>query len=805
MRLYSGMSLDFIGDTVRNQVAAKLSDAFFNYYRYRPSPNEVNSWRNSLRAIAQILDHSRLHDHGILLEYQLPLSSKRLDCMVCGRNTRDQDNAVIVELKQWDRCDSAEPEKLVTSWVGGRHREVLHPSVQVGQYQQYLEDTHSAFYEGDCPIKLSACSYLHNYTRINSDPLFAPKFEAVMREYPLFDADGAEALSEHLGERVRTGSGRPVLDRIEQSKLRSSRKLMDHVAETITAKSPWILLDEQLVVFEKILSTVCSGFHNRKKQVIIVRGGPGTGKSVLAINLLADLLRAGFSAHYATGSKAFTETLWDIVGNRARPIFRYFNSYRDAAFNEIDVLICDESHRIRETSNSRFTRRAGRSLKPQVREILDASKVNVFFIDDRQIVRPNEIGSTEYIREQAKTVNADIYEYELEIQFRCAGSDGFVNWINNTLGVQRTANVLWDGAEGFDFRIFDSPHTLERAIRDRVAEGYSGRVAAGFCWPWSVPNPDGTLVEDVVIGNYRRAWDAKPGNWRLAPGIPPASLWATDPNGINQIGCVYNIQGFELDYVGVIWGRDLHYDLDRNIWIGNKSASADSVVKRSKEKFADLVKNTYRVLLSRGMKGCYVYFMDKETERFVRSRLEVPAAATELTVHPAALAVGEIVQFRPRIVKPTANERYSTCVPLLPLKAAAGAFSDPQHVDDDDFKWVLVESHHRLRRGMFVAQVVGKSMEPAIPDGSYCLFAAPVEGTRQGKTVLVQLRDATDPETGERYTVKRYESEKVADADSWRHVKITLKSVNPDFHPIVLTSADEDRLQVVAELVAVLG
>src|SRR5262249_53062564 len=362
--------------------------------------------------------------------------------------------------------------------------------------------------------------------------------------------------------------------------------------------------------------------------VVIVRGGPGTGKSVLAINLMAELMREGRNAHYATGSKAFTETLWELVGRRSRATFKYFNSYARAEFNEVDVLICDESHRIRDTSNSRYTKKELRSSKAQVREILDAAKVAVFFIDDRQVVRPNEIGSTKYIEQQAASAGAEVSEYELEVQFRCAGSDGFVNWINNTLGIQRTANVIWDGADGFDFRILDSPQELELAIRVRADEGFTARVAAGFCCRWSEPPPAGTLVDDVVIGDDRRPWDAKPGNWRLAPGIPPAALWATDPNGINQIGCVYNIQGFELDYVGVIWGKDLRYDLDHQIWVGDKNKSADYVVKRSKERFVDLVKNTYRVLLSRGMKGCYVHFMDKDTERFVRSRMETPQEPT---------------------------------------------------------------------------------------------------------------------------------------------------------------------------------
>jgi hypothetical protein len=621
MRLYSGMSPEFLQDSVRNQIADKLSAAFFNYYRYRPSPQEINSWRNSLRAMAQIVDHAHLNDHGILLEYQLPLSSKRLDCMVCGQSGDSVDNAVIVELKQWDKCGTSETDLLVSTWVGGRQRDILHPAVQVAQYHQYLADTHTAFHE-ERPVQLSSCSYLHNYSKTAGDALFAPKFASILESSPVFDADGALLLSNYLKRHVGRGKGRSVLDRVEGSKYRPSRKLMEHVAETIRSKSPWVLLDEQLVVYQKILGAVRAGVFGRRKQAVIVKGGPGTGKSVLAINLLADLLRLKFNAHYATGSRAFTETLWDIVGSKSKPVFRYFNNYGQAEHNSIDVLICDESHRIRETSNSRFTRREHRSNLPQIEEILKAAKVAVFFIDDKQVVRPNEIGSTGHILSNASRLQVEVSEYELEIQFRCSGSDGFINWVNNTLGVQRTANVLWDGADGFDFKIVDSPLALENAMRQKAAEGYTARVAAGFCWPWSEPRSDGTLIDDVVIGDYRRPWDAKPGSRKLAPGIPSASLWATDPSGINQIGCVYNIQGFELDYVGVIWGLDLRYDFDQQKWIGDKTESQDSVVKRSKEKFVELVQNTYRVLLSRGMKGCYVHFMDKDTERFVRSRMD---------------------------------------------------------------------------------------------------------------------------------------------------------------------------------------
>jgi uncharacterized protein len=622
LRLYSGMSPEFVRDTVRNQIADKLSTAFFSYYRYKPSPAEVNSWRNSLRAMAQVIEYAGLSDHGIMLEYQLPLTSKRLDCLVCGEDASQQAEAVIVELKQWDKCLASDADKLVRSWVGGRERELLHPSVQVGQYLQYVEDVHPAFYEGGSPIHLNGCAYLHNYYADSQDPIRSAKFTEALQKYPLFDADEVDPLQRYLKERLERGRGRAVLDRIEASRFRPSRKLMDYVAETIKTRTPWILLDEQLVVFERILASADKKDLGRRKQVILVHGGPGTGKSVIAINLLGELVRRGRNAQYATGSRAFTETLWERIGSRARPMLRYFNSYGHADYNSIDVLICDESHRIRETSNSRFTQKDKRSTKPQLREILDAAKVSVFFIDDKQVVRPNEIGSSSYIRQVASDLSYELTEYELEVQFRCAGSDGFVKWIDNTLGIARTANVLWDGADGFDFRIVESPQALENEIRRMNTKDCTARVAAGFCWPWSAPRPDGTLEDDVVIGEYRRPWDAKPGNWKLAPGIPPASLWATDPNGINQIGCVYNIQGFELDYVGVIWGKDLVYRFDAGGWVGDKTESADQVVKRSKERFVDLVKNTYRVLLSRGLKGCFVHFLDKETERFVRSRME---------------------------------------------------------------------------------------------------------------------------------------------------------------------------------------
>jgi uncharacterized protein len=622
VRLYAGPSTHFIRDTVHNQIAEKLKSAFFQYYRFDPSPGEVQSWRNSLRATAQVFEEASLKDHGVLLEYQLPQTSKRLDCMVCGKDGQQTDNAVIIELKQWDGASEAVGDKMVTTWVGGAEREVLHPSAQVGQYRMYLEDTHSAFYEGPRPIGLSACSYLHNYHPEAGDVLLSEPFQPLLEREPLFSADDVGRLKDYLVTRLEAGDGLGVLRRVEESEYRPSKKLMEHVGNVIKGNPAYVLLDEQLVVYEKVLHCAREGFHDRKKTVLIVKGGPGTGKSVIAINLMADLLFQQFNAHYATGSKAFTETLRKVIGARGSVQFKYFNSYQEAQESEIDVLICDESHRIRQHSWNRYVKASNRSGKQQIEELLKASKVSAFFIDDKQVVRPDEVGSVEHVREFAEREKARIFEYQLEAQFRCAGSDGFVNWVSNTLGVARTANVLWQGNEAFDFQILPSPAALESAIREKEAEGCSARLVAGFCWPWSKENPDGTLISDVEIGDYLRPWNAKHQAKRLAPGIPRAHHWAHDPGGIDQIGCIYTAQGFEFDYVGVIWGLDLVYDFERQSWYGDKKKSHDAVVKRSKDQFTDLVKNAYRVLLSRGLKGCYVYFMDKDTERFVRSRME---------------------------------------------------------------------------------------------------------------------------------------------------------------------------------------
>lgn len=620
MQLYTGTSKQFIEDTVQNRIAEKLKASFFSHFRFNPSPNEVRSWQNSLARMCNVIQYASLLDHGIILEYKLPLSSKRLDCMITGVDTNSKANAVIIELKQWDDVAKSDIEDCVVTFVGGAQRDVLHPSRQVGNYQEYLEDSHTAFYSGE--VGLSSCSYLHNIQHDPTNALFHPSHTSILEKYPLFTGDQTQEMSTFLVGSVGQGNGQEVLTKVLESKYRASKKLLEHVGGIIKQEKAFVLLDEQQVVFNAVLAKARSSFHEKHKVVMLVKGGPGTGKSVIALNLVAELSAQNYNAQHATGSRAFTENIRKIVGSRAGVQFKYFNSYVEAEQDEIDVLVLDEAHRLRPHSHNRFTPAAARTGLPQIEELIKAARVTVLFIDDLQVVRPGEVGSTELIRSAAATAGATLYEYELETQFRCNGSDGFVNWIDNTLGIRRTANTLWDSEDNFDFRIVDSVVELEALIREQQEAGHTARLAAGFCWPWSEADNQGQLVKDVVIDAWAMPWNAKPESRKLAKGIPKSHYWASDPNGINQVGCVYTAQGFEYDYAGVIFGRDLRYDPQQGTWIGDKTQSHDKVVKRSGEDFVDLVKNTYRVLLTRGMKGCYVYFMDNDTRNFFRSRIE---------------------------------------------------------------------------------------------------------------------------------------------------------------------------------------
>ena len=457
----------------------------------------------------------------------------------------------------------------------------------------------------------------------NNAVLLADKFKNVTSKYPIFTKEDFQNLSEYLRDRLSEDNAIQIFNDFIYSNIKPTKKLIEYTKNMIQNQKVFNLLDDQIAANNTIIDRAKKCTKLKNKSVIIVKGGPGTGKSVIALNALAELLYKGQKVFHATGSKAFTTTLRKIVGTRAGRLFQYFNAFGKFKENEIDVLIADEAHRIRKNSNNRFTRKENRSEIPQIDELIKAAKVSVFFLDENQIVRPNEVGSSEVIKDAAKKFNAEIFEFELKTQFRCSGSDGYLLWIDNTLNIKETDNPILTKNEKMAFKICNSPEELRNEIINKNKEHTnSARLVAGFCWPWSYPDNDGNLKGDIVIGNFKATWEAKEDSIKLAKDIPRASLWAYDPNGVNQVGSIYTIQGFETDYIGVIWGEDLTYDFDKKDWVGHPEKSADTAVKRDKKNFIIYAKNTYRTLLTRGMKGVYVYFIDKDTENYFKSRID---------------------------------------------------------------------------------------------------------------------------------------------------------------------------------------
>jgi len=621
MRLYQGPTQQFIKDINHNIIVDKLKENFENYYGHKVNIGEMNSWNNSLQFVKNLVIEFDLTDDAICVEYELPYTHERIDCLLFGRDNNLQENVVIIELKQWSKVEDCDIDGNVVTFIGGANRMIAHPSLQVEGYHLLLKDFLDVF-DVNPKMELQSCVYCHNYSK-NENTLFLPKFNDIVQRFPVFTKDDFQTFGNFLKEKLGKGDGLEVLNRFSKSNVRPSKKLLDHTSKMITGQKIFHLIDEQIAANNTILDRAKKFSKLKKKSVIIVKGGPGTGKSVIALNVLAELLSRGQKVFHATGSKSFTTTLQNIVGKRAASQFKYFNNFaqKSVSENELDVLICDEAHRIRKTSNTRFTRRDSRSELPQVNELVRAAKVSIFFIDDKQIVRPDEIGSVALIKETAEKYGSEIFEFELKTQFRCSGSDGYLNWLDNTLQVRETANLFLSKIEKMDFKIFNSPSELYNAINEKNKEkANSARLVAGFCWPWSDPKPDGTLVADVQIGDFKMPWEGRDGKY-LAPGIPQWFQWAYDPNGVNQCGCIYTVQGFEFEYIGVIFGNDLIYDTNGKKWVGIKENSEDLTLKRAKENFTEYAKNVYRVLMTRGMKGCYVYFMDKETERFFKSRI----------------------------------------------------------------------------------------------------------------------------------------------------------------------------------------
>ncbi|WP_371602508.1 DUF2075 domain-containing protein [Streptomyces sp. NBC_01220] len=616
----------------------RLAEQFVHVHGYRPSTSEARSWERSIPALANALNEAGLDQVEILLEYGLPLNSKRADAVVAGVHPQTgEPSYVVVELKQWS---SAEPDDEDPSLcrIDAYARPVLNPVDQVRAYCQYLVSFNGALAEH--PHRVSGAAYLHNATEFGVRGLFEAEQDAFGQ---LFIGARRGEFINYLRTRLGTGSGASAADELLAGKIGPSRQLMAVAAQEVREREQFVLLDEQQVAYRTVLNAVRRSRQSDHKEVVIVTGGPGTGKSVIALSLLGELYRQGTTALHATGSNSFTTTMRKVAGARKREVqdlFKYFNSFMTAERNSIDVLICDEAHRMRQTSANRYTPASSRTGRAQIEELIDTAQVPVFLLDEHQVVRPGEMGTVAEIRAAAAARGLNCQVIPLDSQFRCGGSDAYLRWTVRLLGLEPGGPVQWDPDDKMKLVVADSPQEMEEFLEGRRAQGFGARISAGYCWKWSKKVPPGqALPADVVIGGWERPWNVF--GERAVAGAPPAALWATDPAGFGQVGCVYTAQGFEYDWSGVILGPDLVWREDG--WVTDRTASKDPVFKKSTSD-ADvdrLIRNTYKVLLTRGMVGTVLYSTDSATRaklhQLVRADADHAASASASAHHTSVV------------------------------------------------------------------------------------------------------------------------------------------------------------------------
>ena len=593
----------------------KLSAQMLFQMGNSPSPAEKRSWENSLVEISELLIQCDLGEVVLLVEYQLPYSSKRVDVLALGSDPKTgQPTIIAIELKQWTNASLIEGALDTLKIDSYGNTPILHPAVQVSRYCEYLNDFNR--YVSDDNTNLFGIAYLHNWIDANNPALdlIQPTSHGM-----LFTANQKNRLKEFLIARISPKFSEQITDDFLNSKVAPTKQLMQLAADEVKNREQFRLLDEQQIAYSMVMKALRDAETSNTKTAVIITGGPGTGKSVIALSLLGELSRRGKTTLHATGSKAFRNSLRKVAGARApqiQKLFSYFNSFMSAERNSLDVIICDEAHRIRETSANRYTKADLRTGTPQLHELLNVARVPVFLLDSNQVVRKGETGTPEYIEVEARNLGLNVIRVDLDGQFRCGGSRLYETWLNGFLKIEDSKTIAWSKDPNFNVIVADSPDEIVEKLQGFESEGYKSRITAGYCWTWNDPNADGTLPNDVKIGNWTRPWNVK--GDRGVGEYMSGELWAIDPKGFDQIGCVYTAQGFEYDWNAVIFGPDLVWRA--GVWVGDRSGSRDPAMRGiTPEHFETLVKNTYKVLLTRGLVVTILYSVDEETQEHFRT------------------------------------------------------------------------------------------------------------------------------------------------------------------------------------------
>ena len=640
--IYNESQQQFFQDVLTNRFIDKMEQMSRDMNIY-PSKQELVSWNNNAPKIKNLLELSKVNDTYVTFEYMIPFNRKRIDCMIYGKGINKESNVVHIELKQWTN-DSVKRSKskgnfnveenknndeyLMEAFVAGDFRILPHPSQQVEGYNNYLINFVDVLSKHE--LEIEGMAYCYNYRRHSNGTkvLYDSQYDKIQEKYRTYSGDEIIELANRLHNILCNGDGFSIFNKMMQSPIKPSKKLLESASQMIHEgkENVFSLIEDQIIARNIILDKIDRN-QKLEKSVVIVKGGPGTGKTVIALNVLATLAKKEYKIHFATKSKPLLEGIKDRLpkGSNTKLLFSNVHQFLPCAMeeNQLDVLLIDEAHRISKNANLQYDKKEQRTDLSQIETIIRASKITVFFIDDKQAVRSQEIGNSAYIKECAIKFNANFEEVELKSQFRCNGSDNYLDWLEQILYNEDIIKASFTKEE-YDFKIFDSPKDLYNAILEKNSkEDTTARLTAGFCWPWSKTlDSNGNLQKDVKIGNFAMPWETNDKITKIPNGYVKWYEWAYKPEGIKQIGCIYTAQGFEFDYVGVIIGEDLKLSEDGKKIETDISKTKDPTLMRGRQNFDNYVRNIYRVLMSRGMKGCYVYFCDQRLKKYFEQKLK---------------------------------------------------------------------------------------------------------------------------------------------------------------------------------------
>lgn len=613
MIVYQGTKSNFTNDVLSGTIADKIKSDLAKIGIIDENAREYNAWQNSMQFMNTVVSVKEIPDDcQISIEYEIPLTSKRVDFIIAGSDSAGQDNVIIIELKQWTTAEIVDDDEkhTVRAFVAGATREVAHPCYQAYSYKVHIMNY--AEVASNPNLHLIPCAFCHNFREEDRKVLENHIYSEWVNEATLFLKNDLLKLRDFIVKRIVKKSPKgDLLYEIDNGKIRPAKALQDCLASMLKGNKEFILLDDQITVYDKCVKAFNDCMNDNKKRVLIIQGGPGTGKSVLAINLLCKFLQGGHNVAYVTKNSAPRSCYLDILSKsdvkkkvQVSDLFRSPFNLSMVPKNEYDCLLIDEAHRL---VKQMYRDYHGEN---QIKETINASKLSIFFIDETQRISTKDIGTVQGIKDWALKLGVDsncIISGEnmvLSSQFRCNGSDGYILFLNNLLGISKTANRDFD-FEGFDFKVFDDPCLMRDELRVKNDVNNKTRMVAGYCYDWDYKNGRGDW--DIVLdgGRFKAKWN-----------LPKdGAKWAIKKESFEDVGCIHTCQGLEFDYVGVIIGKDLEY-VDGKVTTDSSEVSKDdnsSGIRSCKDKdLADqLIRDTYKVLLTRGQKGCYIYCEDK--------------------------------------------------------------------------------------------------------------------------------------------------------------------------------------------------